>query len=100
VTATGVVVDDFLISGTNLTTTNFQLEKLAIYPNPSSGIFTISSGNISIDSIDLYDMTGKKISFKTNKEQTVIDLNAVSDGIYFAKITSNNQSTTKKLIKK
>jgi hypothetical protein len=45
-------------------------------------------------------MTGKKISFKTNKEQTVIDLNAVSDGIYFAKITSNNQSTTKKLIKK
>lgn len=100
VTATGVVVDDFLISGTNLTTTNFQLEKLAIYPNPSSGIFTISAGNISIDSIDLYDMTGKKISFKTNKEQTVIDLNAVSDGIYFAKITSNNQSTTKKLIKK
>lgn len=100
VNATGVVVDDFLISGTTLATTNFKLEKLAIYPNPSNGIFTISAGNISIDSIDLYDMTGKKIDFKTNNEKTVIDLNAVSDGVYFVKITSNNQSTTKKIIKK
>lgn len=100
VTGAGVVVDDFLISGTNLATTNFELEKLAIYPNPSNGIFNISAGNISIDSMDLYDITGKKIDFKTNKEQTVIDLNAVSDGVYFVKITSNNQSTTKKIIKK
>jgi hypothetical protein len=45
-------------------------------------------------------MTGKKIDFKTNKEKTVIDLSAVSDGVYFVKITSNNQSTTKKIIKK
>lgn len=100
VTGAGVVVDDFLISGTNLATTNFELDKLAIYPNPSNGIFNISVGNISIDSIDLYDITGKKIDFKTNKEQTVIDLSAVSDGVYFVKITSNNQSTTKKIIKK
>lgn len=101
VTGAGVVVDDFLVSGTSLlTTTNFELDKLAIYPNPSNGIFNISVGNISIDSVDLFDMTGKKIDFKTNKEKTVIDLNAVSDGVYFVKITSNNQSTTKKIIKK
>ena len=100
VTGAGVIVDDFLISGTNLATTNFELDKLAIYPNPSNGIFNISAGNISIDSVDLFDMTGKKIDFKTNKEQTVIDLSAVSDGVYFVKITSNNQSTTKKIIKK
>jgi hypothetical protein len=100
VTGAGVVVDDFLISGTNLATTNFELDKLAIYPNPSNGIFNISAGNISIDSVDLFDMTGKKIDFKTNKEKTVIDLSTVSDGVYFVKITSNNQSTTKKIIKK
>ncbi len=100
VNQTGVVVDDFLISGTNLATTNFELSKLALYPNPSNGIFTIAAGNISIDTIDLYDMTGKKIDFKTNKEQTIIDLSSVSDGVYFVKITSDNQSTTKKIIKK
>ena len=66
----------------------------------SNGIFNIFAGNISIDSVDLFDMTGKKIDFKANKEKTVIDLNAVSDGVYFIKITSNNQSTTKKIIKK
>ena len=66
VTGDGVVVDDFLISGTNLATTNFELDKLDIYPNPSNGIFNISVGNISID---LYDITGKKLILKPIKNK-------------------------------
>ena len=98
--AQGVIIDDFLVSGT-LATQNFELNKIVISPNPSAGIFTIFSNNLNLDKIEVYDVTGKVINTKTNlnSTNTTLDLTNVSTGIYFVKIVSNNQSTVKRIIK-
>ena len=53
--------------------------------------------------IDVYDLTGKiilsKSAIQTSNVETSIDLSNAAIGIYFVKITANNQSTVKRIIK-
>lgn len=62
--------------------------KINIYPNPTSGIFTVtSSGKIS--TIEIYNMLGVKIYTLSNLNQEKskeIDLSNFPKGIYFTKI--------------
>lgn len=99
----GVIVDDFLVSGT-LANENFNLNNIQIYPNPSNGIYNISSGNSTIDEITVYDVMGKIIDSNTNIQvndnNAVLNLTHVSSGIYFVKIKANEQTTVKRIIKK
>ncbi|WP_298117969.1 T9SS type A sorting domain-containing protein [Flavobacterium sp.] len=95
----GVVIDDFLISGT-LANADFEVENISIYPNPSNGIFNIASGNLSIEKVEVYDVTGKVIKSNSTGNNSSIDLTDASSGIYFVKITANEQSTVKRIIKK
>jgi hypothetical protein len=98
----GVVVDDFVIDGT-LATQQFELSNIAIYPNPSKGIFNVSMGNITPKTIEVYDVTGKIIysrkDFQNNAKEVSVDLSAASSGIYFVKIASEDQSVAKRIIK-
>ncbi|MBP6039037.1 MAG: T9SS type A sorting domain-containing protein [Flavobacterium sp.] len=98
----GVNVDDFVISGT-LSSENFELNNVFIYPNPSKGMFNISLGNLQPTGIEVYDLTGKKVYEKKevtiSNFETKIDLSNVTQGIYFVKIIDNNQSTVKRIIK-
>jgi hypothetical protein len=98
----GVNVDDFVISGT-LSSENFELNNVFVYPNPSKGIFNISLGNLQPTGIEVYDLTGKKVYAKNeiaiSNFETKIDLSSVTQGIYFVKIIDNNQSTVKRIIK-
>lgn len=98
----GVVVDDFLIDGT-LSNEAFELNKIVIYPNPSKGNFTIFSSNFPLDEVEVFDISGKVIVKKSNvmvtNNSAALDLSAIASGIYFVRITSNNQSTVKRIIK-
>jgi hypothetical protein len=98
----GVVIDDFVIEGT-LANQQFEMSNIAIYPNPSKGIFNVSMGTIMPKTVDVYDLTGKivysKSEFKNNPSQFLLDLSSISSGIYFVKIASDNQSITKRIIK-
>ena len=97
----GVNVDDFVITGT-LANESFQLNNVAIYPNPSNGLVTVSYGNFEPTQIQVYDISGKLILTKENlsASETNLDLSSASQGIYFIKISSENQNTVKRLIKK
>jgi hypothetical protein len=96
------VVDDFLIAGT-LANQTFELNKIVIYPNPSNGIFTILSSDVALDEVEVFDVTGKTIyknkNLQTNNTGATLNLSHVSSGIYFVRITSENQSTVKRIIK-
>ena len=98
----GVVIDDFVIEGT-LANQQFEMSNIAIYPNPSKGIFNVSMGTIIPKTVDVYDLTGKivysKSEFQNNPSQFLLDLSSISSGIYFVKISSDNQSITKRIIK-
>lgn len=96
----GAVLDDFVIEGL-LSNDNFELNNVVIYPNPSKDVFTISLGDTKIDSLEVYDLTGKKINSVNSIEDNSyrLDMNNTSTGVYFVKLISGKQQTVKRIIK-
>ncbi|WP_298116195.1 endonuclease [Flavobacterium sp.] len=80
----------------NLSNSSFEDIKVVIYPNPSKGEITIS-GLDSEYSVEVYNSLGSKIY-----ESKFVGINQIqtnwSSGIYFAKITSDSKSVTKKIV--
>lgn len=98
----GVNVDDFVINGV-LNTQNFATSAINLYPNPSSGIFTLFLGDLNPETIEVYDITGK-IVYKNNtilvsEKQFTIDLTSISQGVYFVKIKVDNDVVVKRIMK-
>lgn len=98
----GVKVDDFVINGV-LSAQSFQANQVVVFPNPSKGIFNMAFGNLNPNKIEVYDISGKLILLTNNTEiannQATIDLSKSSNGIYFIKITTENTTFTKRIIK-
>ncbi|MBC7642888.1 MAG: T9SS type A sorting domain-containing protein, partial [Flavobacterium sp.] len=99
----GVVVDDFVIESAPLGLNNYDLSKIGIYPNPSKNIFKVALGEVVPKSLEVYDIAGKVIisqkDFKIIGNETQLDLTNASSGIYFVKIATDEQTTTKRIIK-
>lgn len=98
----GVNIDNFVINGT-LSNQSFDLQNIVLYPNPSNGIFNISFGSIVPTAIDVYDLTGKivwsKKDFAVTNSEVSLDLSSIAQGVYFVKVSADNKSTVKRIIK-
>lgn len=98
----GAKIDDFVISGV-LSAESFEDNEIAVFPNPSEGIFNITFGNLLPNKIEVYDISGKLIQQKNGPEltnnQTRIDLSNTSNGFYFVKISTEDNTITKRIIK-
>ena len=97
----GVKIDDFVISGV-LASDSFEMNQIEVYPNPSTGVFNLNLNNVEAKNIEIYDVTGKLIKKMENKsitQLTQIDLSNASNGIYFVKISTENDTVTKRIIK-
>lgn len=77
----------------------------SIFPNPSSGIFTIyfTEKPEMLTQIEITDLTGKTIYYNekeeiANKDYFIINLSEHSKGVYFLKLNYNNTFFTKKII--
>jgi hypothetical protein len=79
-----------------LSTENFDDLNVSIYPNPAQNQITISRLNVE-SSLEIFTLSGMKLKTINFTGTTQLDLNLAS-GMYLAKITSENKSTTKKLI--
>jgi len=84
-----------LSSENNLKETTFSL-----YPNPSSnGIFKLSVLNQEKVSVQVFDISGRLITKKNNlKDNEQINLSQYQKGIYIAKLSSETNNRTLKLI--
>lgn len=71
------------------------LSELNVYPNPSTGKFTVeSNGEISV-----YNCIGEKVYMKTSTAgKTELNLSSQSDGIYFLHINNKKETVTRKII--
>ncbi|GAB1415498.1 hypothetical protein MASR2M117_09040 [Paludibacter sp.] len=82
--------------------TNFELEKnkLKIYPNPSNGVFYVSTENEYINSWSVYDTHGKIVKRNINEYKTgVIDLTELPDGVYLIQAnTEDNRMLKQKVL--
>ncbi len=79
----------------------YSLKKFTAYPNPATSGWNITSlNNNVITTIQVVDIMGKVVvSIAPNSNGAVIDASKLSSGIYFAKVTSSNNTQTLKLIK-
>jgi hypothetical protein len=97
----GVVIDDFYVDGTSLTSDDLELNQLAVYPNPSKDTFYIKLQNNKPFDLQVLDITGKKLFTKSRiitSTPFALQMQGYTSGIYFLKITVDNQHTTKKII--
>lgn len=90
------------MSCTTLSTDVFDFagSDFSIYPNPSNGKFTIRNRGIAIQEVTITDINGRTLEvFEMSGSRSSKDLSLnLKTGIYFVTVTSDDASTTKKLI--
>lgn len=87
--------DTLVIDANTLSTKNFNLNTVSVYPNPTKNNINIKTNSI-VQNVELYDILGKKV--KSTKSST-ISLENFSKGIYIMKVTTNKGVVTKKVTK-
>lgn len=98
-----LMVDDFLVTSSNLSTNDVFSSKFSTYPNPSNGIVTLSnSDNIRINSINVTDLNGrtvKTITYSDAPADIQINIGDLSAGVYMMNIDSDQGKAVKKIVK-
>jgi starch-binding outer membrane protein SusE/F len=83
-----------------LSTSSFSANNFRVFPNPASSNWNLVSASDAITSVQVTDVLGKVILTQTvNATSATIDASALHTGIYFAKVTTTNESGTIRLVK-
>lgn len=80
---------------------NLSINDFTVYPNPTSNLLTISSHNV-LKEIRFYNMVGKLVkynNFSDSNYREIIDISALSKGIYLVKINGQEANVVKKIVK-
>ncbi|HSD13746.1 MAG TPA: T9SS type A sorting domain-containing protein [Flavobacterium sp.] len=98
-----LMVDDFKVTATTLSTDSFTSSKFSVYPNPANNVVNVSNnGNIQINKVSIVDINGrivKAMDFESVTE-TQIGISELNQGVYFMNIDTNEGIVTKKIVKK
>jgi hypothetical protein len=85
--------------GTNLGVSKFNAKSFKAYPNPTKSSWNISS-NDEITSVKVYDVLGKSVYARNSAAKEVsVNASELSKGVYFAKVSTANGTSTVKLVK-
>ncbi|MEM6722095.1 MAG: T9SS type A sorting domain-containing protein [Bacteroidota bacterium] len=85
---------------TTLSNNEFTSKSFSLYPNPTSGNVTIRNAGFALQNVTVTDVNGRTVaSYQMNGTTGNADLSLnLNTGLYFVKLTTENASTTKKLI--
>jgi len=77
------------------------LSNIHIYPNPTTGELRIESSKFKVQSVEFFDIYGKNLTPQTSHPtpQTSINISVFPAGIYFVKITTEQGTVIKKVVK-
>ena len=84
---------DIVITGYNSLTENSS--NISIYPNPATSNVTVKGVN---GTVELYSISGEKVYSNVVNGTLIVDVENLSNGVYFIKVTENNVISTYKLI--
>lgn len=77
-----------------------NIEGLSVYPNPTTGLFSVELANGLGKTIEITDVSGRIISTVTSTENTVdFTVQNLANGIYYVTIKSNDGKEVMKLVK-
>lgn len=81
-----------------LSVKDFSMEKISVTPNPAHDYITINfPQSIAEFTTELYDIAGKLVLKSNNLEK--LNIAKLHSGVYILKITTDNGSVTKRIIK-
>lgn len=100
----GNQVFSLIVSGINqtLSSTNFDVNSINIYPNPFEDKLTINTSDVPVSQYEIYDLQGRLVKSDQINDKTsfIIDMNDIISGIYLIQIKSDNGLSSHKIIKK
>jgi len=78
----------------------FDAKSFSAYPNPTKASWNIVSGSDDITSVQVFDILGKSVyAKKAATKEVSVNASELSKGVYFAKVSTANGSSTVKLVK-
>ena len=81
-------------------TAGFTKGAVMAYPNPASSAWTFSIANSTLTNVQVVDLTGKVVVNQAANAQTaMVNASALSNGVYFARITSAEGTSVLKVVK-
>ncbi|HZH70812.1 MAG TPA: T9SS type A sorting domain-containing protein [Flavobacteriaceae bacterium] len=91
----------FSVTGdcTPLSTNDYLLSQVAVYPNPANDVINISlPASVEVVSATLFDILGKNTGVSLNND--AINISTLARGVYMLNIETNQGSITKKIMKR
>lgn len=84
-----------------LSTSEFELSNVVLYPSPVLNELFIDSKILKIEKVEVYNLNGQLVSFQNKNETHTIKVNfsKLTRGIYIVKLISGNESIYKRIIK-
>ncbi|TDE06963.1 T9SS type A sorting domain-containing protein [Flavobacterium sandaracinum] len=78
---------------------NAELLKLTLYPNPVTNTLFLNSLNQKIEKVEIYSITGALVK-SIEKDVDAIDVSNLNIGSYLVKVSTDQGTSTKRIIKK
>lgn len=78
---------------------DYNKDIFSIYPNPVTSKLNIKLKQDSATRIEIYDILGKRVLTQTLYSSGSINVRTLKNGVYIIKISQNNNTISKKLIK-
>ncbi len=77
-----------------------SLNGLNVYPNPANASFNVDLKNGLVKTVELMDVTGRKIASYTSANDNIsINIADLANGIYYAKVKCDNAAEVVKIVK-
>jgi len=82
-----------------------RMPEIKIYPNPTTGELRIESGELRINTVEIFDVFGRSVGINTqvrpenSGSEIVINISHLSVGVYFLKINTEIGQVIKKVLK-
>ena len=92
-----IFVAKYVQISTGINNNEYSKDLFSIYPNPSTGKFSIEFSNQhQITSVEIYNLLGESVFQQQNTNE--IDLSSAAKGIYFVKVYAGEKIYTEKII--
>jgi len=78
-----------------------NVSEITVFPNPCKGVVNIDNSNYEINSIKVFDLTGRVLYYRDkikDTSKTAIVLSGLNAGLYFLEIGSQNNVFIKRII--
>ncbi len=94
----GSIFGQAVFKNYTLSSDDFDLNRIKVYPNPSSSFIFVNSPNNDIAKIEFFNSYSQSIKTVKNDFET-IDISNLSSGVYIMKIYTEHGIMNKKIIK-